>query len=73
MEKDSSNEILFQRVLERLIIDEILLQKAKKIGSSDQELNEALANFADQDGLSLKEFKEKLKAKVNILYFPEKK
>ena len=44
------NEILFQRVLERLIIDEILLQKSKKFGVtiSDQELNEALANFADQ-------------------------
>ena len=53
------NEILFQRVLERLIIDEILLQKAKKFGVriSDQELNEALANFSDQEGLSLKEFK----------------
>ena len=58
------NEILFQRVLERLIIDEILLQKAKKFGVriSDQELNEALANFADQEGLSLKEFKEKIES-----------
>ena len=31
MRKTSSNEILFQRVLERLIIDEILLQKAKNL------------------------------------------
>ena len=61
------NEILFQRVLERLIIDEILLQKAKKFGVriSDQELNEALANFADQDWISMKEFKEKIEIDSN--------
>ena len=71
------NEILFQRVLERLIIDEILLQKAKKFGVriSDQELNEALANFADQDGLSLKEFKEKIESesKSFVLFREEMK
>ena len=57
-------------------MDEILLQKAKKFGVriSDQELNEALANFADQDGLSLQDFrKKKLKVKVNLSKFSEKK
>jgi len=60
-------EILFSRVLERLIMDEILLQKAKKFGVriTDQELNETLANFADQDGLTLQEFKLKIENEEN--------
>ena len=60
-------EILFRRVLERLIMDEILLQKAKKFGVriTDQELNETLANFADQDGLTLQEFKLKIENEEN--------
>ena len=60
-------EILFSRVLERLIMDEILLQKAKKFGVriTDQELNETLANFADQDGLTLQEFKLKIENQEN--------
>ena len=59
-------EILFSRVIERLIMDEILLQKAEKFGVriSDQELNESLVRFAEEDGLSLQEFKKKLKMKV---------
>ena len=61
-ERIPPREILFERVLERLIIDEILLQKAKKFGVriSDQELNEALGSFAKQDGLTLQEFKSNI-------------
>ena len=55
-------EIIFSRVIERLIMDEILLQKAEKFGIriSDQELNEALSRFAEQDGLSLQDFRKKI-------------
>ena len=55
-------EILFNRVTERLIMDEILLQKADKFGIriSDQELNESLNLFAEQDGLTLQEFRKKI-------------
>jgi peptidyl-prolyl cis-trans isomerase SurA len=49
-------------VIEKLIMDEILLQKAEKFGVriSDQELNESLSRFADQDNLSLQDFKKKI-------------
>ena len=55
-------DILFSRITEKLIMDEILLQKAEKFGIriSDQELNEALSEFASQDGLTLKELREKI-------------
>ncbi len=55
-------EFLFNSVVEKLIMDEILLQKAIKFGIriSDQELNEALIRIADQEKLSLKEYKEKI-------------
>ena len=55
-------EILFNRVTERLIMDEILLQKAERFGVriSDQELNESLSLFAEQDGLTLQEFRKKI-------------
>jgi len=55
-------EFLFERVLEAMIIDEILLQKGEQFGVriSDQELNEILSDIAKRDGLSIKEFKEKL-------------
>ena len=55
-------EIIFSRVIERLIMDEILLQKAEKFGVriSDQELNESLSKFAEQDGLSLQDFRKKI-------------
>ncbi len=57
-------EILFSRVTEKLIMDEILLQKAEKFGIriSDQELNESLSEFASQDGLTLKELREKIES-----------
>ena len=65
--KKSNNQIppkeyLFNRVVEKLIIDEILMQKAKKFGIrvSDQELNEALVGIANQANLNLKEYKEKI-------------
>ena len=62
-------EILFDRVLEKLIMDEILLQKAEKFGIriSDQELNESLGRFAEQDGLSLQDFRKKIESEVSIL------
>jgi peptidyl-prolyl cis-trans isomerase SurA len=43
-------------------MDEILLQKAEKFGVriSDQELNESLSRFAEQDELSLQDFKKKI-------------
>ncbi len=55
-------EFLFNNVLEKLIMDEILMQKAKKFGIriSDQELNESLIRIASQENLNLKEFKEKI-------------
>ncbi len=57
-------DILFSRITEKLIMDEILLQKAEKFGIriSDQELNEALSEFASQDGLTLKELREKIES-----------
>ena len=55
-------EILLSRVSERLIMDEILLQKGEKFGIriSDQELNESLVRYAEEDGLSLQELKKKI-------------
>jgi peptidyl-prolyl cis-trans isomerase SurA len=55
-------EIIFSKVIEKLIMDEILLQKAEKFGVriSDQELNESLSRFAEQDELSLQDFKKKI-------------
>ena len=57
-------DILFSRITEKLIMDEILLQKAEKFGIriSDQELNESLSEFASQDGLTLKELREKIES-----------
>ena len=55
-------EFLFQRVLEGMIIDEILVQKGEKFGVriSDQELNDTLDDIAKTEGLTIKEFKEEL-------------
>jgi len=55
-------EIIFSRVIEKLIMDKILLQKAEKFGVriSDQELSESLSRFAEQDGLSLQDFRKKI-------------
>ena len=60
-------EILFSRVTERLIMDEILLQKGEKFGIriSDQELNESLVRYAEEDGLSLQELKKKIEGENN--------
>ena len=57
-------EILVSRVIEKLIMDEILLQKAEKFGVriSDQELNESLGRFAEQDGLSIQDFRKKIES-----------
>ena len=57
-------DILFSRITEKLIMDEILLQKAEKFGIriSDQELNEALSEFASQDGLTLRELRKKIES-----------
>jgi peptidyl-prolyl cis-trans isomerase SurA len=55
-------EIIFSRVIEKLIMDKILLQKAEKFGVriSDQELSESLSRFAEQDGLSLQDYRKKI-------------
>ena len=55
-------EFLFERVMEGMIMDEILLQKGEQFGVriSDQELNETLNDIASAEGLTVKEFKEKL-------------
>ena len=55
-----SQEVLRQQVLERLIIETIQLQLAKKGGLQidDQTLNLTLANIARQEGLSLEEFSQ---------------
>ena len=44
-------EFIFNNVLEKLIMDEILMQKAKKFGIriSDQELNESLRRITGQE------------------------
>jgi len=56
--------ILFSRVTERLIMDEILLQKGEKFGIriSDQELNESLVRYAKEDGVTLQELKKKIES-----------
>ncbi len=49
--------ILMEQVLERLIVEEIQMQRADRIGIqiSDQMLNTAIARIADQAGLSFEE------------------
>ncbi len=70
--KKSNNQIpprefLFNGVIEKLVMDEILLQKANRFGIrvGDQELNEALISIANQENLNLKEFKEKIEREGN--------
>ncbi len=60
-------EFLFSRVTERLIMDEILLQKGEKFGIriSDQELTETLVRYAEEDGLTLQELKKKIESENN--------
>jgi len=56
--------ILSEQVLERLIIQKIQVQEAKKIGVrvGDDSLNAALRQIADNNGLSLREFRDVLEA-----------
>ena len=63
-ERMPPREVIFSRVIEKLIMDEILLQKAERFGIriSDQELNESLSRFAEQDGLSLQDFRKKIES-----------
>ena len=52
-------EVLFEQIIERMIIEEIQLQKAQRAGVriSDQELNESMAQIAKGNGLSLQDFR----------------
>jgi len=52
-------EVLFEQIIERMIIEEIQLQKAQIAGVriSDQELNESMAQIAQGNGLSLQDFR----------------
>ena len=51
-------DILMEQVLERLIVEEIQLQRAARIGVqiSDQMLNTAIAQFVEQSGYTFEEF-----------------
>ena len=52
-------EVLFEQIIERMIIEEIQLQKAQRAGVriSDQELNESMAQIAQGNSLSLQDFR----------------
>ncbi len=54
--------ILLEQVLERLIVEEIQLQRAERIGIqvSDQRLNTAIASVAEQAGLAFEELPQVL-------------
>lgn len=56
------DNILFEQVLERAILESLQLQRAARIGMriSDQELNETMSNMAARNGLSLAQFKTSL-------------
>lgn len=56
--------ILRQQVLDRLILDTIQLQLAKKGGLriDDQALNETLARIAQQNGMTLRQFSQAIEA-----------
>ncbi len=64
-------DILEEQILERLIITELQMQRAKMIGLteqiSDQYLNDSIQQIADQNGISFEEMPELL-AKDNIEY-----
>jgi peptidyl-prolyl cis-trans isomerase SurA len=53
------DEIIISQALEKLIIQSLQLQKAKNIGLhiNDQQLNDAITNIAQRNGLSLADFK----------------
>ncbi len=56
------DDILTVQVLERLIVENIQLQMGKRAGVriGDEELTDAIKQFAGQSGLSLAEFQQKL-------------
>lgn len=57
-----SQQVLYEQVLERKILESLQLQRADRIGMrvSDQELNEALVNIAANNKMSLAQFRESL-------------
>jgi len=61
--------ILLEQVLERLIVEEIQLQRAERIGIqvSDQRLNTAISSVAEQAGLAFEELPQVL-AKDGVNY-----
>jgi len=56
-------DVLIQQVLERLIVENLQLQIAFRVGVrvSDQELNEALKGIAAQNGMQLNQFLQAIK------------
>ncbi len=52
------DSVLYEKILEQLILEKLQLQRAFKVGLriSDQELNEAMQRIAAQNGLTLPEF-----------------
>ncbi len=57
-------EVLKKQVLERLIIEDLQLQIARRAGAriDDNSLNEAIRNIASRNGMSLDQFREALTA-----------
>ena len=56
------DNILFEQVLERAILESLQLQRAARIGMriSDQDLNETMTQMAARNGLSLPQFKNSI-------------
>ena len=54
-----SDDVLFEQILERSILENLQLQRASQMGMriSDQQLNEAMSNIAARNNLSLADFK----------------
>lgn len=70
-----SPELLRKRVLERLIVTELQLQKAAAVGIrvDDQQLNDALLRIARQNDLTLTQFRQVLERDgVRFVQFREK-
>ena len=59
-----ADDVLFEQVLERSILENLQLQRAAQIGLrvSDQQLNEAMTNIAARNQLSLADFKASVEA-----------
>jgi peptidyl-prolyl cis-trans isomerase SurA len=57
-----NESVLYEQVLNRLILDKLQVQRAQRIGMriSDQELNKSLDNIARQNNMSLPEFRQAL-------------